>query len=145
MIPPGVYREQTQGTTGYQSQNEASMTLKAKFKPGSTSKAIFKNTNLDLRRYKKLQMFVSAQNLLDRASNAIDNGTKLFIRVGSDYTDNYYEYEMPLKYTPQSSATESTVWPDENFIDLNTDCLQMLKKQRDADWFQYIATFQFCF
>lgn len=145
MIPPGVYREQTQGTTGYQSQNEASMTLKAKFKPGSTSKAIFKNTNLDLRRYKKLQMFVSAQNLLDRASNAIDNGTKLFIRVGSDYTDNYYEYEMPLKYTPQSSATESTVWPDENFIDLNTDLFTDAKKQRDADGFSTLQRFNFAF
>ncbi|MEG0695652.1 MAG: cell surface protein SprA, partial [Algoriella sp.] len=33
-IPPGVYREQTQGASGYQSQNEASMTLKAKFKRG---------------------------------------------------------------------------------------------------------------
>ncbi|MDH2207063.1 cell surface protein SprA [Empedobacter sp. GD03644] len=145
MIPPGVYREQTQGATGYQSQNEASMTLKAKFKLGSTSKAIFKNTNLDLRRYKKLQMFVSAQNLLDRASNAIDNGTKLFIRVGSDYTDNYYEYEMPLKYTPQSSATESTVWPDENFVDLNTDLFTDAKKQRDAVDFNTLQRFNFAF
>ncbi|QLL59350.1 T9SS outer membrane translocon Sov/SprA [Empedobacter falsenii] len=145
MIPPGVYREQTQGATGIQSQNEASMTLKAKFKLGSTSKAIFKNTNLDLRRYKKLQMFVSAQNLLDRASNAIDNGTKLFIRVGSDYTDNYYEYEMPLKYTPQSSATESTVWPDENFIDLNTDLFTDAKKQRDAIDFNTLQRFNFAF
>lgn len=145
MMPPGVYREQTQGTTGYQSQNEASMTLKAKFKPGSTSKAIFKNTNLDLRRYKKMQMFVSAQNLLDRTSNAVDNGTKLFIRVGSDYTDNYYEYEMPLKYTPQSSATESTVWPDENFIDLNTDLFTDAKKQRDTDGFNILQRFNYAF
>ncbi|WP_334125235.1 cell surface protein SprA, partial [Empedobacter brevis] len=145
MMPPGVYREQTQGTTGYQSQNEASMTLKAKFKPGSTSKAIFKNTNLDLRRYKKMQMFVSAQNLLDRTSNAIDNGTKLFIRLGSDYTDNYYEYEMPVKYTPQSSTTESTVWPDENFIDLTTDLFTDAKKQRDADGFSTLQRFNFAF
>ncbi|WP_312923062.1 T9SS outer membrane translocon Sov/SprA [Empedobacter brevis] len=145
MMPPGVYREQTQGTTGYQSQNEASMTLKAKFKLGSTSKAIFKNTNLDLRRYKKMQMFVSAQNLLDRTSNAIDNGTKLFIRLGSDYTDNYYEYEMPVKYTPQSSTTESTVWPDENFIDLTTDLFTEAKKQRDADGFSTLQRFNFAF
>lgn len=145
MMPPGVYREQTQGATGYQSQNEASMTLKAKFKPGSTSKAIFKNTNLDLRRYKKMQMFVSAQNLLDRTSNAIDNGTKLFIRLGSDYTDNYYEYEMPLKYTPQSSTTESTVWPDENFIDLTTDLFTDAKKQRDTDGFSTLQRFNYAF
>ena len=144
-MPPGIYREQTQGTTGYQSQNEASMTLKAKFKPGSTSKAIFKNTNLDLRRYKKLQMFVSAQDLLDRTSNQIDNGTKLFIRLGSDYTDNYYEYEIPVKYTPQSAASESAIWPDENFIDLTTDLFTDAKKQRDSEDFSTLQRFAYAF
>ncbi|WP_333662879.1 cell surface protein SprA [Chishuiella changwenlii] len=145
VIPPGVYREQTQGSTGFQSQNEASMTLKAKFKPGSTSKAIFKNTNLDLRRYKKLQMFVSAQNLLDRTSTAIDNGTKLFIRLGSDYTDNYYEYEMPLKYTPQSAMSESMIWPEENLIDLTTELFTKAKKQRDTDSFSTLQRYSFPF
>jgi len=145
MIPPGVNRQQIQGTTGFQLQNEASMTMKAKFKPGSTSKAIFKNTNLDLRRYKKLQMFVSAQNLLDRTSNAVDNGTKLFIRLGSDYTDNYYEYEMPLKYTPQSSTTESAVWSDDNFINLTTDLFTDAKKKRDLDNFSTLQRYNYPF
>ncbi|SFM86274.1 cell surface protein SprA [Algoriella xinjiangensis] len=145
MIPPGVYREQTQGASGYQSQNEASMTLKAKFKPGSTSKAIFKNTNLDLRRYKKLEMFVSAQNLLNKTSNEIDNGTKLFIRLGSDYTDNYYEYEMPIKYTPESATTESSIWPDDNFINLTTDLFTDAKKQRDSDGFSTLQRYNFPF
>ena len=134
-IPPGVYREQTQGATGYQSQNEASMTLKAKFKPGSTSKAIFKNVNLDLRRYKKLEMFVSAQDLINRANANLDPDTKLFIRVGSDYTDNYYEYEMPLKYTPVTAVTESDIWPTDNKIELNTDFFTDAKKLRDTDNF----------
>ena len=132
-IPPGVYREQTQGTTGYQSQNEASMTLKAKFKGGSVSKAIFKNVNLDLRRYKKLEMFVSAQNLLDKMSSALDENTKLFVRLGSDYTDNYYEYEIPLKYTSSSAVTDAEIWPTDNKIDLNTDFFTDAKKLRDSE------------
>ncbi|WP_322971121.1 cell surface protein SprA [Faecalibacter sp. LW9] len=132
-MPPGIYREQTQGTTGYQSQNEASLTLKAKFKGGSTSKAIFKNVNLDLRRYKKLEMFVSAQDLLNRTNANLDPDTKLFIRLGSDYTDNYYEYEIPLKYTPITAITESEIWPVDNKIDLNTDFFTDAKKLRDSD------------
>jgi len=132
-IPPGVQREQMQGTSGYQAQNEASMTLTARFNRPNDAKAIFKNVNLDLRRYKKLEMFVSAQNLLDKTNSQIDKGTKLFIRLGSDYSDNYYEYEMPLKYTPQSALSERDIWPDENFINLNTDLFTDAKKRRDSE------------
>ena len=134
-MPPGVYREQTQGTTGYQSQNEASMTLKAKFKAESTSKAIFKNVNLDLRRYKKLEMFVSAQDLINRVNANLDLDTKLFIRLGSDYSDNYYEYEIPLKYTPNTAVSESEIWPIDNKIDLNTDFFTDAKTLRDTENF----------
>src|SRR5690606_9507795 len=86
MLPPGVVREETQGTTGYQSQNEASMVLKAKLDANSPSKAVFKNTNLDLRRYKRMEMFVHAENLMEPTSQDLDENTKLFIRLGSDYT-----------------------------------------------------------
>ena len=144
-MPPGIYREQTQGTTGYQSQNEASMTLKAKFKPGSTSKAIFKNVNLDLRRYKKLEMFVSAQDLINRANSSLDKDTKLFIRLGSDYTDNYYEYEIPLKYTPVTAVTESEIWPTDNKIDLNTDFFTDAKKLRDSENYSTRDRFSYIF
>lgn len=142
-IPPGVNREQTQGTTGLQSQNEASMTLKAKFKGGSLSKAVYKSVNLDLRRYKKLEMFVSAQDLLNRANNQLDKDTKLFVRMGSDYTDNYYEYEIPLKYTPQSAISEREIWPDENFININTDYFTDAKKLRDQESFSTLQRFAY--
>ncbi len=144
-IPPGVYREQIQGTTGVQYQNEASMTLKATFKGGSTSKAVFKNVNLDLRRYKKLEMYVSAQDLLNRASANLDPDTKLFIRLGSDYTDNYYEYEMPLKYTSISALSESEIWPSENKLDVNTDLFTDAKKLRDTENYSTKDRFSYLF
>jgi len=144
-IPPGVYREQYQGTTGIQYQNEASMTLKAAFRAGSTSKAVFKNVNLDLRRYKKLEMYVSAQDLINRANSNLDPNTKLFIRLGSDYTDNYYEYEMPLKYTPISALSENEIWPNENKLDVNTDLFTDAKKLRDTENFSTRNRFPFLF
>lgn len=133
MLPPGIEREEMQGTTGYQSQNEASMVLKAKLNANSPSKGVFKNTNLDLRRYKRMEMFVHAEDLLDVNNQSLDETTKLFIRIGSDYSDNYYEYEIPLKYTPKTANTVSSVWPEENLIDIATDYFVEAKKARDLD------------
>jgi len=134
VLPPGIQREQFQGTTGYQSQNESSMLLKSKLSAGSPTKAVYKNTNLDLRRYKRLEMFVHAENLMDVNNQSIDENTKLFIRLGSDYSDNYYEYEIPLKYTAKTPDTNpERIWPEENKIDLNTDFFVDAKKERDLD------------
>ncbi|MFV0305566.1 MAG: cell surface protein SprA [Moheibacter sp.] len=134
VLPPGIEREETQGTTGYQSQNEASMVLKAKLNANSPTKAVFKNTNLDLRRYKRLEMFVHAENLLDVTNQNLDETTKLFVRLGSDYSDNYYEYEIPLKYTSNApDANPNRIWPEENLIDLFTDYFVDAKKARDLD------------
>ncbi len=135
VVPPGVRREQLQGTTGFQNVNEASMTLKAKFRGPSAAKGVIKNVNLDLRRYKKIEMFVSAQNLLDVTSNALDETTKMFIRFGSDYSDNYYEYEIPLKYTPKSATIATDIWPTDNFISLLSDNFTDAKKLRDSENF----------
>lgn len=135
VLPPGVSREQLQGTTGYQNMNESSMTIKAKLNNASRSKGVIKNVNLDLRRYKKIEMFVSAQNLLDVADNSLDENTLMFIRFGSDYADNYYEYEIPLKYTPKSATTVHEIWPDENFISINSDLFVEAKQLRDAENF----------
>lgn len=134
VLPPGIQREEMQGTTGYQSQNEASMLLKAKLNANSPTKAVFKNTNLDLRRYKRLEMFVHAENLLDVTSQEVDESTRLFIRLGSDYSDNYYEYEIPLKYTAKTpDGNPSRIWPDENMIDIFTDYFVEAKKARDLE------------
>src|SRR5690606_29859566 len=60
--------------------------------------------------------------------------TKLFIRLGSDYSDNYYEYEIPLKYTAKSpDRNPDRIWPEENRIDLMTDFFVDAKKARDMD------------
>lgn len=135
VLPPGVSREQLQGSTGYQNMNESSMTIKAKLNNASRSKGVIKNVNLDLRRYKQIEMFVSAQNLLDVSNNQLDETTMMFIRFGSDYSDNYYEYEIPLKYTPKSATTVNDIWPSENFVSINSDMFVDAKQQRDIENF----------
>ncbi|MGM9704528.1 MAG: cell surface protein SprA, partial [Prevotella sp.] len=62
----------------------------------------------------------------------------LFVRLGSDYKSNYYEYEIPLKLTPHrndydkySRADCEAVWPEENMLDIPLSVFTALKKARN--------------
>lgn len=84
---------------------------------------MFKNLTLDVRRYKHLKMFVHA-NSVDGALPLGNKEVSAFIRIGSDFKDNYYEYEVPLHVTqPRAydnsvTADRDSVWPEENSIDI---------------------------
>jgi cell surface protein SprA len=59
---------------------------------------VFKTLDLDLRVFKNIEMFVHAE---ERNSNITalqipDGAVKLFLRLGSDFKSNYYEFEIPL-------------------------------------------------
>ena len=101
------------------------------------SKCVYKNTNLDLRQYRRLQMFVHANSLNENVTSLTDNQLALFVRLGSDYKSNYYEYEIPLKLTPAGhydkySATDKRiVWPEDNMLDVPLSIFTALKKQRN--------------
>ena len=102
------------------------------------SKAVYKNTTLDLRQYKRVQMFAHLNMLDPNVTNLEDNQLALFVRLGSDYKSNYYEYEIPLKITPNynkydkySQADCRKVWPEENMLDIPLSALTALKKARN--------------
>ena len=53
-----------------------------------------------------MRMFVHAEALVEQVLN--DYEMTAFIRIGSDQTDNYYEYEVPLQVTsPDNTAMTS--------------------------------------
>lgn len=60
------------------------------------SKAVYRNMNLDLRQYKHMQMFVHANHLVPDATQLQNGQLAVFVRMGSDYKNNYYEYEIPF-------------------------------------------------
>lgn len=129
VLPPGIDRQVLSGNAGAQRQNESSLYMKATGL--RTSKGVFKNTSLDMRRYKKLQLFVHAEDLLNSTSTIIDPDAKFFIRFGSDATDNYYEYEAPLKYTAKNATSQLDIWPTENNVDLEVENFVNAKLKRD--------------
>ncbi|MBB4808254.1 cell surface protein SprA [Chryseobacterium defluvii] len=135
VLPPGIDRQVLSGNAGAQRQNEASLYMKATTLAGDEARGVFKNTALDMRRYKKLKLFVHAQDPRGEDFNIgrIDEKTKFFIRFGSDATDNYYEYEASLKLTPNNATAPMEIWPFENEVDFDIQNFVDAKIRRDKD------------
>lgn len=139
-IPPGIIREQN--ISGYNNalQNEQAMSLQVCELQDGDARAVFKVTNLDLRNYKRIKLFTHAENYPgDRGSlfPIKNDDIHAFIRIGSDFTDNYYEYELPLKvtqpgnYNPESDLDRSLIWPDSNQMNILLDSLTKIKQLRN--------------
>ncbi|MEE3446872.1 MAG: cell surface protein SprA, partial [Prevotella sp.] len=118
--------------------NEQALDMVVKNLSHGEAKGVYKNTTLDLRQYKRMQMFTHANHLEPDATNLQDHQLAVFIRLGSDYKSNYYEYEIPLKLTPDrsdysrySTADRRLVWPEENMLDISLDVFTKLKKARN--------------
>ncbi|MDR1610327.1 MAG: cell surface protein SprA, partial [Candidatus Symbiothrix sp.] len=138
IMPPGVNRILDPGQTQLRQQNEQSMSLLINDLSQGDARAIYKSTGLDTRQYRRLQMFTHAEKILDKPTNLQDNDLSVFIRLGSDYKNNYYEYEVPLTLTSPGRYIESTesrkiVWPESNMIDFPFKLLTNLKLQRNKE------------
>ena len=131
VLPPGIDRQVLSGNAGAQRQNEASLYMKAAPLFANSSRGVFKNVALDMRRYKNLELFVHAEDLNDVNSSAYDEDSKFFIRFGSDATDNYYEYEASLKYTSKTARSPLEIWPAENTVRLEIQNFVDAKLRRD--------------
>ncbi|MES2628114.1 MAG: cell surface protein SprA, partial [Bacteroidota bacterium] len=72
------------------------------------------------------------------ASSDIEYGElSVFVRLGTDFDNNYYEYELPLVPTDRRSGTkdESLIWPDKNNIIIEFEKLTNAKLKRNAENF----------
>nr|BFF39201.1 cell surface protein SprA [Tenacibaculum mesophilum] len=127
-LPPGIQRERLQGTNRVQRQNEQSVTLKVTDLEADEVRTIYKNISIDMRRYKKLRMFLHAENQ-NSATGANDGEMVAVIRLGTDLNDNYYQVEKPLKIST-SNASSLDVWPKENNLDIPLEELANLKIER---------------
>ncbi|REH56491.1 protein involved in gliding motility SprA [Tenacibaculum gallaicum] len=127
-LPPGIQRERLQGTNRIQRQNEQSVTLKVTDLEADEVRTIYKNISIDMRRYKKLRMFLHAENQ-NNATGANDDEMVAIIRLGTDLNDNYYQVEKPLKLST-SNASSLDVWPKENNLDIPLEELANLKIER---------------
>ena len=148
VLPPGIKREQDPSQPQLVEANEQALSLVVKNMSTGEAKAVYKNSTLDLRRYKRIQMFAHANALEQNTTRLQDGDLSVFIRLGSDYKNNYYEYEIPLKLTePRSNynryvlADCKAVWPEENMLDVPLSVFTALKKNRNKAKAQGVASY----
>ena len=148
VLPPGISREQDPSQPQLVESNEQALSLVVRNLTSGEAKAVYKNTTLDLRQYKRIQMFTHANALEQNTTNLKDRELAVFIRLGSDYKNNYYEYEIPLTLTaPRSNynrnvpADRRLVWPEENMLDVALSIFTNLKKERNKAKAQGLASY----
>ena len=148
VLPPGISRATDPSQPQLVENNEQALNMVVTNMQHGESKAVYKKTSLDLRQYKRMQMFVHANHLVPDVTNLQDNQLAVFIRLGSDYKNNYYEYEIPLQLTPDrsdynkySNADRRQVWPLENMLDIDLSVFTNVKKDRNTQKSQGAASY----
>lgn len=142
VTPPSVTREQLYNNNTIINQNEQSLSLRVYDKTNGItnglqsgdSRAVFKNVNIDMRQFKKLRMFLHAE-AIQVSPGTPDSGLGnddlvAFIRFGNDFTDNFYQVEIPLKLTQFGSISPEAIWPVENEMELPLELLTKIKSKK---------------
>ncbi|MDG2193426.1 MAG: cell surface protein SprA [Polaribacter sp.] len=130
VLPPGIVREQLQGTARIQQQNEQSVSIKIKDLKENETRAIYKNIRIDLRMFKQLKMFIHAES--SEVATVSDDDLVAILRLGTDLDDNFYQIEIPLKISQNGSLDPLNVWLEANNLDAVLENFGKLKLERDA-------------
>ncbi|MEO1449850.1 MAG: cell surface protein SprA, partial [Bacteroidota bacterium] len=137
-LPPDVIQQAINGNTqaGFL-QDERSLVIRATGLKDGDARSIFKNARNDLRQYNRIRMWVHAEAVDDgmMPSNFTDSGdAKIFMRLGLDNDQNYYEYEIPL--TPSNPTlganNKANTWPEVNEFDFELALMAVAKAARNT-------------
>ena len=137
VIPPGIIQEQLVGATAVTKLNEQALQMSVQNLVDGDGRAIYKTADFDLRQYKYLKMFVHAEKAHEE-DVLNDQDLTVFLRLGTDFTENYYEYEIPLQvtpwYTPYTYKGDENggIWPEINNIEVLLEDLVTVKTNRNA-------------
>jgi len=128
VLPPGIEQEVDNTTTSLRQKNEQSLVLKVCDLQDGDSRAAYKTADIDVRAYKRIKMFVHAEGEEDDLKKG---DLSCFIRLGTDFTANYYEYEISLQPTDHFTSSANAIWPTENEIDIAFEIFQLTKQERN--------------
>lgn len=144
VLPDGITREIDPSTTNLRQINEQSLLLRTCNLEDGDAVATFKSASFDARSYNKMEMFVHAE--AGDLSFPLEYGdVTLFIRLGTDFDNNYYEYEMPLIPTDISGGNvrdPQLVWPEGNNMVVNFDDLKNAKIRRNNSNFSILLPYK---
>ncbi len=126
--PPGVDPEELFNNNTVVRQNEQSLLLDVCGLESEDGRAVFKNIQVDMRQYKRLRMYMHAED--GDQPGLGDDDLFGFIRLGNDLTQNYYEIMVPLKVS--QGFSREALWPEANEINLPLELLQQIKSKSIA-------------
>lgn len=129
--PPGIEPEELFNNNTVVRQNEQSLVVKVCELEPQDSRAVFKNINIDMRQYKRLRMFIHAEDGESGIGNTTDDDLVGFVRMGNDLSENYYQIEIPLLIS--TSTSREGLWPIENEINLPIEVLGKVKAKKISD------------
>jgi cell surface protein SprA len=135
VLPPGFSRQIDPTQPQLRQLNEQSILLKVNELADGDARAAYKNTELDIRQYKKIRMEAHAEAIPGIPLE--QNELVAFLRIGSDYQGNYYEYEVPMKLTPpgrydnDSESDRFIVWPESNKFEIDLEQFKEVKQARN--------------
>ncbi|MBT8229672.1 MAG: cell surface protein SprA, partial [Bacteroidia bacterium] len=136
VLPKGIKQERLFSTFANVLQDEKSISLNFCELQKDCEISIYKLTELDLRVFEKMQMFVHAE---EKDNEMEDGDVSIFMRIGKDFDRHYYEYEIPLKLSNEDSLANISslelpdlVWPEENMFNFILDLLIQTKKIRNV-------------
>ncbi len=137
-IPPGIEREINVATSNIQQMNEQAMVMNVCNLLDGDARGAYKTTDFDFRDYKNLKMYIHAEKAeIEQELNYGD--LTAFVRIGSDFTSNYYEYEIPITFTAWDQGWSNTdndgdkqlIWPAENELNIELANFITVKKARN--------------
>ncbi len=130
VLPPGINQQTDIASANLRALNEQSLELNTCGLRDGDARAAFRNVSFDIRSYKKLQMFIHAESA-DPVHPIKYGDATVFIRLGNDYTDNYYEYEVPATPSAFNNNDPYSVWPEANNMVVEFAKLNDAKIQRN--------------
>ena len=140
VTPPGIIRQQQQVSNGQSiQQNEQALSIQVCGLEDGDSRGVFKSLGMDMRQFKELKLFVHAENA--EAALLKKGDVRGFIRLGSDFVSNYYEYQVPLTFTEPGVRDPNLVWPEANNMDISFDELISAKQKRNKSGVNYSLPF----
>lgn len=138
VLPPSIQRETNVGSTNLNQLNEQSLALNICELPDGQGRAVFRSFDLDMLSYNTMKMYVHAESYVSE-SVVNDNDLVAFVRIGTDFENNYYEYEIPLKvtlpgqYNGDDDQQRLFVWPEANNMEISLDDFKEIKIQRSKE------------
>jgi cell surface protein SprA len=131
VVPPGVIRDRDNTSSVARQLNEQSIQVCIEDLKDGDADAIYKNVGMDFFNYGRIKMFTHANSALTE-----DDELVVFMRLGTDFDQNFYEIEIPLKISDNTyDGDERAVWPEENEFNFALSQLYKLKVDRDNNNF----------